>query len=151
MAFLPVCISLPDRSASTNCTSVVPEPFSAASQPDLRKVICALRGFEPSEHKMPQWDKHRRTLQIPDGEPKARQTIAVASWETLDTSFVAAVMNKPNQPDPNNRRRYQNLNRLINELISRPDRAAYLILPELAMPPRWFMRIAGSSTGDVSR
>lgn len=126
---------------------VAPQPFSAASQPDLRKVISALRGFEPSEHKMPQWDKHRRTLQIPDGEPNARQTVAVASWETRDTSFVAAVMNKPNQPDPDSRRRYQRLNRLINELISRPDRAGYLILPELAMPPRWFMRIAGKLNG----
>lgn len=126
---------------------VAPQPFSAASQPDLRKVICALRGFEPSEHKMPQWDKHRRALQIPGGEPKARQTIAVASWETRDTSFVAAVINQPNQPDPDSRRRYQRLNRLINELISRPDRTAYLILPELAMPPRWFMRIAGKLNG----
>lgn len=126
---------------------VAPQPFSAASQSDLRKVICALRGFEPSEHKMPQWDKHQRTLQIPDGEPKAKQMVAVASWETRDTSFVAAVMNKPNQPDPDSRHRYQRLNRLINELISRPDRAAYLILPELAMPPRWFMRIAGKLNG----
>lgn len=123
---------------------IVPQPFSRASQPDLGKVICALRGFEPSEHKMPQWDKHQRTLQIPDGEPKASQTIAVTSWETRDTSFVAAVMN---QPDPDSRRRYQRINRLINELISRPDHSSYLILPELAMPARWFMRIAGKLNG----
>ena len=123
---------------------IAPQPFCHASQPDLGKVICALRGFEPSEHKMPQWDKQHRTLQIPESESKARQTIAVSSWETRDTSFVAAVMN---QPDPDNRRRYQRLNRLINELISRPDRAGYLILPELAMPARWFMRIAGKLNG----
>lgn len=123
---------------------IVPQPFSAASQPDLRKVICALRGFEPSEHKMPQWDKHQRILQIPDGEPKAGQTIAVSSWETHDPSFVAAAMN---QPDPDSRRRYQRLNRLINELISRPDQARYLILPELAIPPRWFIRIAAKLNG----
>lgn len=123
---------------------IAPQPFSSAIQPDLGKIICALRGFEPSEHKMPQWDKHHRTLQIQDGEPKASQTIAVTSWETRDTSFVAAVMN---QPDPDSRRRYQRINRLINELISRPDHAGYLILPELAMPARWFMRIAGKLNG----
>lgn len=123
---------------------IAPQPFSSASQPDLGKVICALRGFEPSEHKMPQWDKHHRVLQITDGEPKASQTIAVSSWETRNTSFVAAVMN---QPDPDSRRRYQRINRLINELISRPDHAGYLILPELAMPARWFMRIAGKLNG----
>lgn len=124
---------------------IAPQPFSSASQPDLRKVVCALRGFEPSEHKMPQWDKHSQcTLQIPDGEPKDSQTIAVSSWETRDISFVASVMN---QPDPDSRHRYQRLNRLINELISRSDRTGYLILPELAMPPRWFMRIAGKLKG----
>jgi len=123
---------------------ITPQPFSSEGQPDLRKVILALRGFEPSEHKMPQWDRYQRTLQIPDGESKASRTIAVSSWETRDTSFVAAVMN---QPDPDSRRRYQRLNRLINELISRPDHTGYLILPELAMPARWFMRIAGKLNG----
>lgn len=123
---------------------IVPQPFCRAIQPDFGKVICALRGFEPSEHKMPQWDKHQRTLQIPTGESKASQTIAVSSWETRDISFVAAVMN---QSDPDSRRRYQRLNRLITELISHPDRAGYLILPELAMPARWFMRIAGKLNG----
>ncbi|MEH6387443.1 MAG: reverse transcriptase domain-containing protein [Pseudomonas profundi] len=123
---------------------IAPQPLSSASQPDLTRVICALRGFEPCESKMPQWDKQQRTLQIPDGESKARQTIAVSSWETGDQSFAAAVMR---QPDPGERRRYQRLNRLINELISRPDHAGYLILPELAMPPQWFMRIAGKLNG----
>lgn len=119
---------------------LAPAPFNTACLEDLSQVICALRGFDLSELKMPRWDKNQRTLEIPDGEPKAKQTIAVASWETYDSSFVAAVMR---QPDSDSRRRYQRLNRLINELISRPDDAAYLILPELAMPPQWFMRIAG--------
>jgi hypothetical protein len=123
---------------------IAPHPFYRASQRDLGEVIRALRGFEPSEHIMPQWDKHQRTLQIPAGEFNASQTIAVSSWETRDTTFVAAVMN---QPDPDSRRRYQRLNRMITELISQPDRAGYLILPELAMPARWFMRIAGKLNG----
>ncbi|SDY62614.1 RNA-directed DNA polymerase [Nitrosomonas halophila] len=123
---------------------ITPQPFNRAWQPNLGKVICALRGFEPSEYKMPHWDKQQGTLQIPDGEPKASQTIAVSSWETRETSFVAAVMH---QPDPDSRRRYQRLNRLINELIAQPDHTGYLILPELAMPPRWFMRIAGKLNG----
>lgn len=118
---------------------IVPQPFSSASQPALGKVICALRGFKPSEYEMPQWDKHQRSLQIPDGEPKGSQTVAVSNWKTSDTSIAAAVMRRS---DPDSRRRYQRLNRLINEIISRPDHAGYLILPELAMPARWFMRIA---------
>lgn len=117
---------------------IAPEPFSTSHCATLGEVVYALRGFELSEHKMPHWDKHK-VLHIPDGEPKAKQTIAVASWETTEQSFVAAVMRRP---EPDSRNRYQRLNRLINELISRPDGAGYLILPEIAIPPQWFMRIA---------
>lgn len=118
---------------------IAPEPFSTNHCATLGEVVHALRGFELSPHKMPHWDKHKKVLHIPDGEPKAKQTIAVASWETSEQSFVAAVMHRP---EPDSRYRYRRLNRLINELISRSDCAGYLILPELAMPPQWFMRIA---------
>lgn len=123
---------------------IVPAPFSSDSLKLMHAVVQTLRGFDIAMDKMPQWDQHQRILEIPDGEPKSKQTIAVSSWETHDDSFVAAVMRKP---DPDSRRRYQRLNRLINELISRPDDAGYLILPELAIPPHWFMRIAGKLNG----
>lgn len=74
---------------------LAPAPFNTACLEDLNQVISALRGFDLSELKMPRWDKNQRTLEIPDGEPKAKQTIAVASWETHDSSFVAAVMRQP--------------------------------------------------------
>lgn len=122
---------------------IAPEPFSTRHCQALGKVIEALRGFDLTEDKMPHLDKHQ-VLHVPDGEPKAKQTIAVGSWETTDQSFVAAVMR---EPDPDNRRRYQRLNRLINELISRPDGAGYLVMPELALPPQWFMRIADKLKG----
>lgn len=123
---------------------IAPDPFSPASQEELGKVVCTLRGFELEQEKMPRWDKQQRYLEIPDGEPETRQTIAVASWEVADSNFVAAALR---QPAANSRQRYQRLNRLINELISRPDGARYLILPELAMPPHWFMRIASKLNG----
>lgn len=119
-------------------------PFAAAKLSQLGRVIWALRGFELTEHQMPYRDPDSKVLRIPDGAPKAKQTVAVASWETIDQSFVAAVMGKP---DPDSRRRYLRLNRLVNELISRPDGAGYLILPELALPPQWFMRIADKLKG----
>ncbi len=123
---------------------IAPDPFSTASQEALGKVVCTLRGFELEQEKMPCWDKQQRYLEIPDGEPETRQTIAVSSWEVADSNFVAAALG---QPAANSRQRYQRLNRLINELISRPDGARYLILPELAMPPHWFMRIASKLNG----
>jgi hypothetical protein len=123
---------------------VAKEPFKQENQDALAKVVLALRGFSPKEQKMPTWGKKGRVLQIPDGEPAPKQTVAVASWKTSDKSFIASVIGKA---DPDSRRRYQRLNRLINELISRPDGAGYLVLPELALPTRWFMRIADKLKG----
>lgn len=119
-------------------------PFAMEKYSRLGKVIWALRGFELREHQMPYRAPDSKVLHIPDSSAKAKPTVAVASWETLDQSFVAAAVGKP---DPDSRRRYQRLNRLINELISRPDGAGYLILPELALPPQWFMRIADKLKG----
>lgn len=123
---------------------VAKEPFKRENQQSLKEVVLALRGFSPKDQKMPTWGKKGRVLRIPDGEPVSKQTVAVASWKTSDKSFIAAVMGKA---DPDSRRRYQRLNRLINELISRPDGAGYLIFPELALPTRWFMRIAEKLKG----
>lgn len=123
---------------------IAPDPFILSQWHKLNSVIFAVRGFDISEDMMPQWDKSKRLLCIPGGEKRAKQTIAVSSWETKDSSFVAAVMR---QPDPDVRKRFERINRLINELISRPDGAGYLILPELALPPHWFMRIAEKLKG----
>ena len=118
---------------------VAPAPFCPSQFDAFRKVIFSVRGFTPVQENMPQQDRNKQVLYIPDGVPKTKQTIAVASWETTDQSFVAAVMR---EPDPGILERYRRLNRLINELISRPDGAGYLILPELALPSKWFMHIA---------
>ncbi|CAD5260809.1 MULTISPECIES: reverse transcriptase domain-containing protein [Halomonadaceae] len=123
---------------------VAKEPFKQENQDDLGKVVLSLRGFSPKEQKMPTWGGSGRMLRVPDGKPTPRQTIAVASWKTSDKSFISVVMGKA---DPDSRRRYQRLNRLINELISRPDGAGYLVFPELALPTRWFMRIADKLKG----
>lgn len=123
---------------------IAQEPFSQENQDPLNQVVLALRGFCLKEHKMPRWSKKGQVLKVPDGQPSAKHNIAVASWKTSGQSFTAAVMKKQ---DPESRWRYQRLNRLINELISRPGGAGYLVLPELALPPRWFMRIADKLKG----
>ncbi|WP_163467459.1 reverse transcriptase domain-containing protein [Klebsiella michiganensis] len=144
-AGVPVGLSFPTRPFNLNeLYLIAPDPFNSLQSNKLGKVMQALRGFDLVEHKMPHWDKVRKVLHIPDGKPKSKQTIAVSSWETRAQSFIAAVMR---QPDPDCLRRYQRINRLINELLTRPDGAGYLILPELALPPQWFMRIANKLKG----
>lgn len=141
----PVGLYFPTRPFSLQELYLVAKgPCKPENQDALGKVVLALRGFSPKEQKMPTWGKNGRVLRIPDGTPAPKQTVAVASWKTSDKSFIAAVMAKA---DPDSRRRYQRLNRLINELISRPDGAGYLIFPELALPTRWFMRIADKLKG----
>jgi len=112
------------------------DPFGANSYAALQSVVLALRGFQLNE-KIPQWDKHH-VLQIPDGEARPKHAIAVSSWKTTLDSWTASVMRMPD-PDLN---RYARLTHLINGLIAQPNGARYFILPELALPAHWFLRIA---------
>ncbi|MDD4864238.1 MAG: RNA-directed DNA polymerase [Alishewanella agri] len=134
---------------------LAPAPFAAESQPAIQHAVMALRGFEIDALRMPQWNKPPQTkhkkekpqlLHIPDDAANAtpKRAVAVASWLTSENSFIAAALNKP---CPDLRDRYQRLNRLINELISRPDHTSYLLMPELAMPPQWFLRVAAKLHG----
>lgn len=111
-------------------------PFQAASVEPMKQVVRAMRGFSLNE-KMPMVDKNG-VLQIPDGEPRPTQSIAVSSWKTDDKSWVASVMQTANSDFE----RYGRLTRLTSQLISQPKGTRYFILPELALPARWFMRFA---------
>lgn len=112
------------------------DPFAEATYPALKAVVLALRGFTLDE-KTPRLDK-MDVLQIPDGKGERKLAIAVSSWKTEYNSWVASVM-RMDDPDA---QRYARLNRLINSVISQPKRARYFILPELALPAHWFMRIS---------
>lgn len=111
-------------------------PFENSSQSDLQNVVLALRGFTLT-HKIPQWDRNH-VLQIPDGIQKDKQTIAVSSWKTDYTSWVSAVLYQIDSDI----HRYRRLNHLVNGVISQADGVSYFVLPELALPAHWFMRIA---------
>lgn len=117
---------------------VAPKACESCSHEALGPVVHALRGFTPSE-KMPKWSDKEDLLLIPDGEASKKRSIAVSSWETSATSWAAAVAK---MDDPHGLDRYGRLTRLLNGLIANPKGARYLILPELSMPPRWFLRFA---------
>lgn len=111
-------------------------PFSQASEKIMRAIVLAIRGF-PLSQKMPRFD-HKGVLKISDGVPQHKTNIAVSSWETHYNSWVAAVTGNID-PDFD---RYARLNRLVKHLIAQPNRVKYFILPELALPAHWFMRLA---------
>ena len=120
---------------------VAVDPFDPKTKTELNAVLFALRGFTVTEE-LPKWDNG--VLCVPRAAAKPRYTIAVSSWMTKEVSFVAAVMG---ETDPTEFSRYQRLNRFINELISKPSGADYLVLPEVALPPKWFMRLADKLKG----
>lgn len=117
------------------------DPLEKSTQSPLKAVILALRGFALT-NKTPHFD-NKGVLQISDGKAQPKYTIAVSSWQTGHDSWVASATRLP---DPDFER-YARLNRLIDSVISQPKGASYLILPELAMPARWFARTAQKLQG----
>lgn len=117
---------------------VAPKVRQTCSQGELEMVVQALRGFTPDE-KMPRWSDAENLLLIPEDKSPAKKVIAVSSWKTALDSWTAAVTRVE---DPLGLDRYERLTKLLNGLISNPKGTRYLILPELAMPARWFMRFA---------
>lgn len=115
--------------------------YDAAGREAMRAVVLAVRGFTLGEA-APCFDKHG-VLQIPDGKLQRRYGIAVASWKTQMASWTAAVMRMPD-PDAE---RYARLCRLLDGVIAQPQHSRYLVLPELALPAHWFIRIARKLQG----
>lgn len=117
------------------------DPLEKSTQSAMKAVVLALRGFTLNK-KTPYFDT-TGVLQIPDGKAQPKYTIAVSSWQTRHSSWVASVT-RLQDPDLE---RYARLNRLISSVIAQPKGARYFILPELAMPARWFMRTAQKLQG----
>ncbi|WIM05724.1 MAG: reverse transcriptase domain-containing protein [Candidatus Nitricoxidivorans perseverans] len=117
------------------------DAYTEQGQAAMRAVVLALRGFGLNE-KTPCFDQHG-VLQIPDGTVSRKHGIAVSSWKTRQDSWAAAVTRSPD-PDAE---RYARLNRLLDGVIAEPRHSRYLILPELALPAHWFIRIARKLQG----
>lgn len=115
--------------------------YEAAQRQAMQAVVLAMRGFTLGDA-APVVDKHG-VLQIPDGQPQHRYGIAVSSWKTQMASWTASVMRMPD-PDVE---RYARLCRLLDGVIAQPRHSRYLVLPELALPAHWFMRIARKLQG----
>jgi hypothetical protein len=115
--------------------------YDAAEHQAMQAVVLAVRGFTLGEA-APCFDKHG-VLHIPDGQPQHRYGVAVSSWKNQMASWTASVMRMPD-PDAE---RYDRLCRLLNGVIAQPQHSRYLVLPELALPAHWFIRIARKLQG----
>jgi hypothetical protein len=115
--------------------------YEVSEQATLQAVVLAVRGFQLGEA-APKLDKHG-VLQIPNSQSQSRYGIAISSWKTKMASWKASVM-RMTDPDVE---RYGRLCRLLDGVIAQPQRSRYLVLPELALPAHWFIRIARKLQG----
>lgn len=117
------------------------DAYAVSAGADMYKVVLAVRGFDLG-NKTPTFDK-QGVLQIPNGPGSKKYGIAVSSWKTRMDSWIASIM-RMRDPDVD---RYARLCRLLDIVIAEPRHSRYLILPELALPAHWFMRIARKLQG----
>jgi len=117
------------------------DAYAESERADMTAVVLAVRGFDLGET-APCFDK-LGVLQIPNDATSQKYGIAVSSWKTGIGSWTAAVTRHPD-PDTD---RYTRLCRLLDTVIAQPLESRYLILPELALPARWFIRIARKLQG----
>lgn len=115
--------------------------YDTAQRQVMQAVVLAVRGFKLGDA-APNFDKHG-VLQIPDGQPQGKYGVAISSWKTQMASWTASVMRMPD-PDAE---RYARLCRLLDGVIAQPRESRYLVLPELALPAHWFIRIARKLQG----
>lgn len=80
----------------------------------------------------------KNVIAVPNGNMPLAPLVAVPCFETKEESWVASVAGTV-EPDPE---RYFRLNNLVNDVLKIRPAVQYLVLPELALPRRWFNRLA---------
>lgn len=111
-----------------------------ASAATIQRILAGMRGYartgelpdiRPSTAGYP-------TLSIGGAAREGRARFALAMMRTSMSSLTAAALGQPDL----SRTRYESFKRVFNEATTRSMRAHYLVLPELALPSRWFVPFA---------
>lgn len=104
----------------------------------LRRWVRALRGVE-IQVSIDGIDKIKRNeIYVSNQNMPLTPLVAVPCFETKETSWIASIAGT-SEPDPD---RYFRLNDLVNDVLKAKPTVNYLVLPELALPRRWFNRLA---------
>lgn len=109
----------------------------------ISSILLIQRGYANQKDMMPaicrEEDKvHHNIIKIQNEKIISSINVALASWKTHYSSWVASVCKK-NDPDLT---RYQRLSHLLNHILASRRKVHYVIFPELSIPPRWFLGIA---------
>lgn len=142
-------IVFPTRPANLVELFIVGNPFLSQVQDRVRErmehvanAVLGLRGFTIHKN-LPDLvgDGDGGSFIAVDDASSARvgrRKIAIGSVETLGRQSDQAALGSPDLGVA----RYRRLSATVNDLMSRPGAADYLVLPELSLPSRWFVRTA---------
>jgi len=139
-------LAFPTRPISVNeITSRAPQLLEHG--PRFSLVVRGLRGIwmPPSTGLVitPESNNFPPHIFVP-GIAKERPTIAITSLEVHDDEWEGGALGIPLL----GLERYQRLNTLLDAVVAaRPRRPDYVLLPELAIPRHWLMRIVGKLVG----
>lgn len=135
-AAVPLALAFPTRPfLLPELFLVVPEVLTEDPPADVATWTVAFRG---TGHRRKAPKRKGNTIGVPLKGDSSPVRVGLTSWYTSIESWKAAVVKMPD-PDLD---RYNRMNRLLNEVLACPARPRYLVLPELAVPPQWFFRIA---------
>lgn len=112
------------------------KPFDTDASHTLASILLATRGFVPKQP-LPMFDRDWR-LKIPSDDVGEAIDISVASWKTDVSSWAAAATGRKD-PDLG---RHLRLAQLVTRVLEAPVFPTYFVMPELSLPPRWFMSVA---------
>ena len=116
-------------------------PYSTKGRREIASAMLAMQA-NVQEAQLPTSTSGKKNtpIEIPwiGSTNKEKIRIAVVSWETDDNSWIAAAT-KNSDPDTS---RIDRLFTLINSVIHSRKTPDYLIMPELSLPPDWFVAVA---------
>lgn len=107
-----------------------------------QRILRAIRGTQPSN--LPNVETvttragEQPRVTVPNEQRAGKRRLALGMIETSDDTLMAAVFNN----HVLTRERFEQFTDAVEEVISRRCNADYLLLPELTMPPMWFVHFA---------
>lgn len=116
------------------------DPYSDKNACKIESINLALRGYSVKQF-TPKWSKCKKEypkLTVPSSSDSENVVIGLTSWLTEESRWEA-MAKQEKQP---NLERYERLMTLMNATMKSKKRPDYVVLPEVALPARWFLSIA---------
>ena len=101
----------------------------------IKNILRSIRGYELMVLPEVETIDDRTTVNVPSEVRPGKRSIALGMVSTADSSMERAAFGRHDL----SRRRYEQFVDVASEALARPTPVHYLLLPELAMPPMWFV------------